>query len=846
MEKYRNNIRLIFAYNRPSLDNVRRELLNLQEIDPEFKPFSFFQSTKYEPAKDELTSTKLIRQRLYELNFLPTFFFPDLPISIVAIVCGTEKIAMPLDHLPQWSRDIIASTHVNTINLDPDGKNLGNDLTTFYEDVIVTLPRIIADAESNYMTRFVRKSNLKLFFSNDQESSQLIVILKRIADCRMMQQRFTDAAEIYRKLIEFKNPNFLTHEAMFYYSLCRHILNTQDNIEGIILQSIPENPTVLQISIVYLTVFHTRNLIKNKNPNRALYSLINLFQRAKDYQILIPYLLEESAKYYNQKKAGEMLMLAGENYKKCKFTEHACRCLYLSLLTINRNYAIFQKTAKSMIEVSRNLIIDADLSWIVEKWLSFHKVEFNSDMEKFFAKFRPKKVCFGGFVRPIIVNSRSDGFVFTPPPLFSGSWPEKCKTVYKTFSGFESFEISRKKDTAINRKVTPTINLRLRQEIELKHVRVKSEEENQIEAEEIDCDLSNSSVFNFPFTPLTKGDIKIIGIEYELFGVHLFSPFSDKKFEIFVHDAFPFVSLKFNDELNLSDVRKGDIFVIDIKLKNESQFPLSHLSLQSFSENSVFKIVKPFEDDYYGFKFLKALKPQEEYDVKISVEAQDGRNLFGLIFPYWSEDLPPRYQSLAFEFVTTEQQNIKVTQKNLSSFIDMQENLSPLFFDSKIFNTKPFSTINGKTAIFSQISILKDDNEEVTEIPDFISIFQKKKNLMFWYLRNSYFYNFIEIKNLYSPLILKMQKIKGDKYQLKVSNIGNYTIHGMKISFLDPDELVTFLVSGLELKIIEKIDPEESILFEFFLTFFGPKDARKPSVMIAAEEFLAISELPFC
>jgi hypothetical protein len=91
--------------------------------------------------------------------------------------------------------------------------------------------------------------------------------------------------------------------------------------------------------------------------------------------------------------------------------------------------------------------------------------------------------------------------------------------------------------------------------------------------------------------------------------------------------------------------------------------------------------------------------------------------------------------------------------------------------------------------------------------------------------------------------LLLIKHVKGDKYIAEATNIGEESIHTARFSFLEPEASSTFLISGIELKIINEIKPGEKVSFPLSIIFFDSKEVKSlPKIMIAAEEFLVVSE----
>ena len=888
METYKNNIRIVFPFALPTPRFLHMEIQNPRILDPNSKPFDFFNTEPKINRKRELTSTKLIRQRFLEMNFLPPQCFVDIPILSLVLVAENEQPKVPINDFPAWAKPHISRVPLTSLRIN--SPTLSQNLMTFYENVVSRLPRILAEKEANYHTTWRSQSSVSLFFTSGDKLKQMLIIMKHFADSRMMQQRFSDAAKIYRKLIEFKGPSKLTAQCRFMCALATIAEGKIEDSPQNLLQSLEDVSSTFEYVAIQLTLYYVTMQTKNsKLQIQSLIQTLSTLQNYKDLQFCIPFIMEQSSQYYKKRKAALTLALASSRFIKLACIEHAARCLWGAFYGAKDNEFLAQNIGSTIAE--SQVPEEIDLSLIVKVILKSKNLLSPYPLKEMIARYPPGK-CICGFVTPLVITTEAIGFPSQIPDSFRGSWKDKATSLFAAYSGFHQFQtVDSKIECVIGEPIKMLISLRcgcpafnlenihliLRESPnsllqksntsnENNDTSVKNAEEDDSEdssnenqkSQQINIgrdesfekqilDLKPMTInpqqtqyVEFTFLPKVSGEYEITGIEFTWCNVLLQAVFDHPPVELKVHESAPFLEVeKPNIDLNL--IKANDIFQISLQVENKGKEQLKHLSLQTYGD-SQFKLVEPYEREYTGFRFLKALQPSEKFTVRIAVQAQEGKHELGLLMPYWSKDSPPRYANYFISYAAIKSEEFQITQRSCNIHINTKEYI-PIGITSPYFSCTPHTFLDQE----NHKAILNLVTREISEKPsfsppDFCSRFGDD-GLRIWCKKGD-LYCSQYLTGLEAPVAILIQNKGHDNYIAKVTNIGPQTIHGAKFSFLEPDENVTFIVSGIELRIIDHINPGETSTFSFSLVFFdGYNTKRPPKIMIAADEFLAVSDL---
>ena len=882
METYKNNIRIVFPFALPSPRFLHMEIQNPRVLDPNSKPFDFFNSEVQINKKRELISTKLIRQRFLEMDFLPPHCFADIPILSLVIVAGSEQPKVSINDFPSWAKPHISRIPLSSIRMN--SQNLTQQLMAFYENVVSRLPRMLAEKEANYHTTWRSASTVSLFFTSGDRLKQMMVIMKYFADSRMMQQRFGDAAKLYKKLIEYKGSYKLMSQCKFMYALATIADGKVDSTEENLIEALEHVSSTFEYIAIQLTIYFVA--IQTRNGRLQIQSLIqalSVLQNYKDLQFCIPFIMEQSSQYYKKRKAALTLALASSRFIKLSCIEHAARCLWGAFCGAKDNEYLAQNIGSTIAE--SQVPHEIDLSMIVKIILKSKKLLSPYPLKEMIERYPPGK-CICGFVTPLVITTEAIGFPSQIPESFRGSWKEKATSLFAAYAGFHQFQtVDSKVDSVIGEPIKMLISLRcgcpafnlenihllLREPRMNQNIKLNNPQSNNAEGNDLNdssqefqvnqqSEISNDEFIEqkvidlkpmtvnpqqtqyveFTFIPKVAGEYEITGIEFTWCNVVLQAIFDHPPVELKIHEDAPFLEM-IKPKLDLSLIKENDIFQITLQLENKGKEQLKHLSLQTYGD-SQFKLVEPFEREYTGFRFLKALQPGEKYTVRIAVQAQEGKHELGLLMPYWSKDSPPRYSNYFISYAATKFEEFPIIQRSCNVHINTKE-YTPIGITSPYFSCAPHTFLDkdNHKAVLNLVTSEVAEKEPFVP-PDFCSRFGDD-GLRVWCKRDD-LYCSQYLSDLEAPVAILIQNKGHDNYIAKVTNIGSQTIHGAKFSFLEPDEIVTFIVSGIELRIIDRIDPGMTSTFSFSLVFFdGYNKKRPPKIMIAADEFLAVSDL---
>jgi hypothetical protein len=836
MTNLKNNIRIIFPFAMATPAYLENELSNPRLFNPNSPPFNFLKKEPNIGEKKELKTIKLIRQRMFEMNFLPPQCTSDIPIASIVIVRGNEIPRVSIDNFPNWSKQHICQIPMKPIRLP--NPQLYDELLAFYQEVLVKIPRSLAEKEAVYNTTWSNKTSFSLFFASDDKINQMIVVMKRFADSRMIQQKFGEAAELYKKLSDMKGYPQIISQCKLMAAFATIADGKTDGIEEYFAGALDGVSSLYEACGIQLCLFWCSMLFKNNKGLRALNRVMELLIGNKDLQFLIPFLMQQSACFYKRRKSALILALASSRFLKMRYFEHAAHCLWGAFKGANEIEELVQINGSSISQTVLQSPEAVDLTPIVREMVKCRNILIPDQLKDMIKNYPPGK-CFCGFVRPIITAKQAKGFSSAIPDGFRGSWPERAKTVFAAYTGFSQFQVKKKIDCCVGEKVSILVCLRcsclayILDDIEL----VASI--GEIETTKVSVSPEIQKFVELSFIPKSEGDIEISGIEFKWCDTLLEAHFSHEPLQLFAYSDCPLLEVE-KPKLDLNEIRANDIFQIELHVKNVGK-QLKHLSFQTYGDASM-KLIEPQENEFTGFKFLRALKEGEEYNLRVAIQATEGKHDIGIILPYWTEHGPPRYEHFYISFDASPYKPFPIDQIQCRIKINCSPYV-PIGFTCPSFNCISHSKIDEETntGVFSQVAREKGDAEPFVA-PDFCTCFGCD-GIRLW-ARKGDVYSSQQLENFEAPVVLLIKNIGVDRYVAAVTNIGNQTIHIARFSFLEPDEKVTFIISGIELRIIDSIKPGETSSFSFSLVFFDIHNIeRPPKIMIAAEEFLAVSDL---
>ena len=812
------------------------EMMNPRLFNSNSPPYNFLKKEPKICQKVELKTTKLIRQRLFEMSFLPPQCTCDIPIASLVIVCGNERPLVSIDGFPIWAKPYISKIPMTPIKLpNPD---LYNELLNFYQTILAKIPRLLAEKEAIYNSTWSNKSSFSLFFTSEDKLNQMMIIMKQFADSRMMQQKFSEAAALYKKMADMKGNPLLIAQCKLMAAFATIADGKTDQIEANFIEAMEGASSLYEACGIQLCLFWCSMLFNNNKGLRALNKVMELLFNNKSFQFVIPFLMEQSSHFYGQRKCAFTLALASTRFLRLRCNEQSARCLWSAFNGAKDVEALVQINGSSISQTVLQAPEGVDLSPIVREMVKCRNIIIPDQLKNMIKKYPPGK-CLCGFVRPLVTAKQATGFSSAIPEGFRGSWPERAKSVFAAYSGFNQFQVKKKIDCCVGEKVSVIVCLRCScREYELSDIELVASK-GEIETTKASVSPRDQKFVELSFVPKSEGTIEISGIEFKWCDTLLEAHFTHEPLQLFAYTECPLLKLE-KPALDLDGIRAGDIFQIKLHIKNAGK-QLKHLSFHTYGDASM-KLIEPCENDFTGFRFLRALKEEEEYDVRVAIQATEGKHDFGVLLPYWTKEGPPRYEHFYISFDALPFKELPIDQRQCRIKF-MCNPYVPLGFTSPSFNCISHTKIDesDNTATFYHVASENTETEPFVA-PDFCTSFGCD-GIRIW-ARKGNIYTSQKLGDFEAPVVLLIKHVGLDKYIAAVTNIGTQTIHTARFSFLEPDEKVTFIISGIELRIIDEIKPGETSSFSFSLVFFDAHNVKRPpKIMIAAEEFLAVSDL---
>ena len=198
MIQYHANVRLVFPYSIPDINSAIAELLDMRNVYPNTAPFFYIEREISQLTRGEIPSIQLLRQRLFESDFLPYYCFSDIPIAILVFRIGREKVEVSPSFFPKWSQTAISSVHPTILQYPCD---LEKTFCQFYETIYL---ENLSFRQNDLIEKYSKTKDNKSprFFRNKAEPTYSEIYSKYYADYLSQVGCFEEAQELYSKLYD--------------------------------------------------------------------------------------------------------------------------------------------------------------------------------------------------------------------------------------------------------------------------------------------------------------------------------------------------------------------------------------------------------------------------------------------------------------------------------------------------------------------------------------------------------------------------------------------------------------------------------------------------------------------
>lgn len=757
----KSKIRMIFPKCKVDINLAINEMINMSFSYSQTEPYDFLNKEPVMDHQNELPTMTILRQRLFESDFMPYHLYCDIPISILLFVKKSENPFPSKSYFPEWIYPIIKSIRPDVIKLPIN--NFQNTLRDFFNKKYI--PKLMKSEQTVIHNRqSIKKDN---WFSILNEPSSKMLAVKYYADLKMQQKQYSEAITEYKRL--FETP--LGQQCRFLYVLCK-IMNGEKQISDpeTIDSAIPENNITERFAIQMTKLYFEKSIsiMKQILPFGRIFIVLN------------PFLCEQYAYLLSLRKRSYMLYYTSRGFSAINSPEFEVKCLYNSWGIVHpHNFnLVSQKLIENALEkytgdfvsrlielslscreISHPQFLQLKLSQIFEEKYSKKKktkieknddqtdtsknetVKKNKDANSGPLIFVPPKnlpsrdireiPIHCGFVDSRIIKLESNGFPCAPPEGFNGYWPKTAQQLFGSFDHkrFFTTNIFNFIECATDEVITIKVFFHNRCPLfSLTNAKLRTSGTASVETFPELPGEEKDHVINTKFIARSKGTIEISGIEFEYIcgpsknfqnGVVTpteFLPYEERGIIKFVK-IFPGSSISFTvyDKSPKIDLfvngGKSDIFVdeivpLTIRIKN-GPIKLKYLALMAVG-NAYYEVLSPQTEELSGQRFIKDLEPFEEFVVKVAVCGKVvGKNQLMLIFPFWSFEPPCRYNYCNFIFNVHHAPEIPLFMQNEEVVGQCPNDYRAFGFTAKSFDARIFITkLEGRNCRMSLIRAL--------------------------------------------------------------------------------------------------------------------------------------------
>ena len=814
MKELKLSVRLIFPKVRIDINVATSELFNFRNFGPKTKPYFFLENPPKTEYKTELPTMTILRQRLFESNFMPFHCFCDMPIAILLFYVKNENTPFSISHFPEWIQPYISSIKPDVIRVPVS--DYYEFIKRFYTSrFLPKLNQRVEKIEKDYLN----VKNQTFLISIRSIPSKSMISMKYFADLKMQQNQYKKAIQIYSKL--FDTP--LGQQSKIMSVLCNIAQGIRNSGDLILLDdAIPENNIIEQFALKMVKFFISKTIPIMKS----------ILPYGQTFIILNPFLFEQYAYLCSKRKRSYLLFYASLGFHKIENNELEVKCLYNSWGIVNsHNFnLISQKLMKNAVKSYDG----DDPVKIFSIPITCKEIVYPKIFQEKISSITVKRPIPCGFVDARVVKLKSNGFPCAPPEGFSGYWPKTAQQLFgafdhKRFFKYNIFDIV---ECATNEVITIKIFFNNRCDFfRFTNLRLKINSDIPVETFP---ELPDGHLLDINFMVKSEGTIEVCGIEFEWENIKFEKIFPSLPIKFTVFDQCPRIDLQV--EGGKKDIFIGEIVPITIHIKN-GNMKLKYLAMKVIS-NANYNVLYPLTEELLGQRFLKALEPEEEFTVRLSICGTfAGTCKLLLIFPFWSFQPPCRYNYHFFEFNVTKAPEIPLFSQDEYVVGQCPNDFTAFGFTSPYFDASKYITkLKERKCHMSLISFHNQNSPQKYkyELPDYcLPFIQDINKILFWYKSpKSMVFSVLEE----SPsIIASIEDKENDFYQMTIKNICNKKINDVKVLFVEKQEEISYLFSGPNIKYIGSLEPNQSYQYRFFLKLLY--DEALPIIMISGDFF---------
>lgn len=353
LQETHSNVRLIFPKFKVDINMAISDIINMRNTQSNTKPYYFLSQEPVTEKQGELPTMTILRQRLFESDFMPFHLYCDIPISILLFTVGLENPFPSKSYFPQWIQSKISQIKPYIIKLPIS--DLTSALHTFYNKNF--LPKLLQSEKNVIQERQQVKS--QTLFSISKDPSNKVIAVKYFADLKMQQKRYEEAISDYHKL--FDTP--LSQQANFLIILCLIMANKKKRINFAQINQIFPEKNEIELFAIHMMRFYLQ---------RSIPVMKEILPFGKCYIILSSFLYEQYAYLCPPHERAFRLSLAARSFAATNSTEFQVRCLYNAWGLVHPYH--FNLIGQKLIESALRVYQGEFVSRIVELPLSSSQI----------------------------------------------------------------------------------------------------------------------------------------------------------------------------------------------------------------------------------------------------------------------------------------------------------------------------------------------------------------------------------------------------------------------------------------------------------------------------------------
>lgn len=813
-------VRLVFSSSIPTFPEIEEDMKNMRKLYPESTPYEFLSETKF-PAQKETFPLAFLRRQIFEMDFMPRNFLPDIPIAIILLSKGNDEPVADISFFPGWARPYIRSKQlpVWALNIDDD------------------IEHKLRLSQTTQIAPRLEEDPLPIVMSQGDE----LLTRKFNADRCMMQGNRRQAEIGYASLIKSESDReYSSH--LYFLRAINSIVNGEMNEQTLELletaKSISSDATNQMRYIVLMWWVH----IKLHKPVTKLLKWVTESTNSSDiWKHVRPFFQEQNVILKKKRRQAYHMSLIGAVFHEVGCTEHAIECYWMSYCLIKKRG--WDLIKEQIVNKMYKSVTGVDFSHQFSDLMCVRQLRDPVEIYKNMLNFSFKEVPNCGFVKARICSCESCGFASIPPNRFTGNWFMTCERLFGAFTRGKFFKqtLNSFKECLVGFPVQLTVRLFTEvSKIPFNHITLAISGNVETETTHVDIEHPRTETLALAVTPRTEGSFTVTGINF-MWGdtITLFVPFLDNVMEFHSYANIPKVSVEesgFKDTMMVNET-----FSFSLDLKN-SAIPLKHLSLFVVSDAPVV-LVEPEIEPLCGKWLLDALDADEEMNLKLAIHG-DKPGLFKVMIfiSYWSDNTPlPRYEHIIRDIEVLPNISLKCTVTQTTYTLSCPQPYRVLGFTSNLFPAEKHTVIHTEnTAQLNLISISSPNSPKVS-LPRYLDQFTTRSAISFWCSDGKTGFVEFPLPSIEFHLAACFERITESQYLLTIRNLSARPLTDLKISMISPTENLAFILTGLDLKVIDKMDPNTDYSIRF--TYISFDNEVHPRLLAACDQFTVIEDV---